>query len=253
MKISELAFNLFPIKRPKVQNKRYESIDQIINMLDKISSSLNLSMYLVDYKLLTFQYVSNHPLFLCGYNKNTVKELGYNYYKYIIDKKELDFLEKVNKAGFNFFYEQPRYLRDQLIIEYNFDIKHINGIKNRINHLLIPFVITDEGDIWLSLCIVSLSVYKSFNYAFIKNVNTNEYYLYNDINSQWKLQEMTTLTNQEQLILQLSAQGNTNKQLADMLRVNINTIKFHKKNIFNKLETNNITESVSKSLFFGII
>lgn len=57
--------------------------------------------------------------------------------------------------------------------------------------------------------------------------------------------EALSLSKREKDVLQLSAQGNNNEQIGDKLFIDINTVKFHKKNIFSKLDVKNITEAVT--------
>ena len=61
------------------------------------------------------------------------------------------------------------------------------------------------------------------------------------------------LTSREIEILQLLAQGLTNKQIASRLRISAHTVKFHVSAIFNKLGTNNRMEAVNLGLKNGLI
>ena len=60
----------------------------------------------------------------------------------------------------------------------------------------------------------------------------------------WRSTEVVSLSKIENVILKLSAQGLSNKQIAETIYLNINTIKFHKKNIYQKLNVKNITEAI---------
>lgn len=61
------------------------------------------------------------------------------------------------------------------------------------------------------------------------------------------------LTTRELEILQLLAQGLTNKQIALKLGISSHTVKFHVSSIFGKLGTNNRTETVKLGLQKGLI
>jgi|LSQX01.2.fsa_nt_gb hypothetical protein len=50
----------------------------VLTTLSKISSQ---STYIIDYTRKGFQYVSPHPLFLCGYSAMQVQNMGYRYYE----------------------------------------------------------------------------------------------------------------------------------------------------------------------------
>ncbi|MDU1903897.1 MAG: helix-turn-helix transcriptional regulator [Dysgonomonas sp.] len=242
-----------PPKRPVVPKDWYIEVDNIIGILDKISSALNISFYLVDNTSQSFLYVSKNPLFLCGYTPEFVKNSGYKFYEKVVSYEDILFLSQINKAGFDFFYRQDVTDRENLVIEYNFELIHLNRTKNRINHKLFPLVLTEDGNIWLSLCIISLSLHEKNTLARIRNTVTNESYVFSPEKNDWEKVILVNLTKKELLVLQLAAQGCSNKIIAEKLSANLNTIKFHKKNLFNKFGTKNIIETIIKARIQGII
>jgi DNA-binding CsgD family transcriptional regulator len=60
------------------------------------------------------------------------------------------------------------------------------------------------------------------------------------------------LTPREREILQLVAEGYSNAQLARMLWVSLETIKFHLSNIYEKLEVSNRTEATRWAHIHGV-
>lgn len=52
------------------------------------------------------------------------------------------------------------------------------------------------------------------------------------------------ITKQESIILKQLAQGYTETQVAEQSKVSVNTIKFHKKNLFKKLGIASITSTL---------
>ena len=62
-----------------------------------------------------------------------------------------------------------------------------------------------------------------------------------------------TLTGREIEVLQLLAQGLTNKQIAVKLKISTHTVKFHVSSIFGKMGTTNRTETVKLGLTKGLI
>ena len=61
------------------------------------------------------------------------------------------------------------------------------------------------------------------------------------------------LSERELEILQLIAEGLTNRQIADRLYLSINTVKAHARNIYSKLGVNNRTQSVAKARVLGVL
>lgn len=55
-------------------------------------------------------------------------------------------------------------------------------------------------------------------------------------------------TTTEKQILKLVVQGNTSKEIAEILSKSIHTINSHRKNIFQKTESKSIADLISKSI-----
>jgi DNA-binding CsgD family transcriptional regulator len=75
-----------------------------------------------------------------------------------------------------------------------------------------------------------------------------------DLNSnEWKESRSIVLNNREKDILVLSVQGLTMDKIAAKLFLSVDTIKFHKRNIFKKLNVKNIAEAIAVAMDLAII
>jgi DNA-binding CsgD family transcriptional regulator len=61
------------------------------------------------------------------------------------------------------------------------------------------------------------------------------------------------LTPQETQVLALLVQGHYKKTAADVLGISVNTVSFHLKNIYAKLQVHSKTEAVVKALVEGLV
>jgi DNA-binding NarL/FixJ family response regulator len=61
------------------------------------------------------------------------------------------------------------------------------------------------------------------------------------------------LTARELQILELLAQGSTNKQIAGTLSISENTVRHHVNNIMEKLQVSDRTEAVATALRTGVL
>jgi DNA-binding NarL/FixJ family response regulator len=73
------------------------------------------------------------------------------------------------------------------------------------------------------------------------------------VNSPENSQEITTLTERENQVLQLLARGLPNKQIAVQLGISEHTVKFHVSSIYAKLQATNRTEAVRSGILHGMI
>lgn len=61
------------------------------------------------------------------------------------------------------------------------------------------------------------------------------------------------LTRQETHLLVLLIQGHHKKTAADVMGISVNTVSFHLKNVYVKLEVHSKTEAVVKALLEGLV
>jgi len=227
-----------------VSEADYQRIKPYIEALSGFSRIANASIYVIDYYTKNFVYISSNPLFLCGYDIEEVKKLGYDFYAKVVSPEDLSMLLEINEKGFEYFYSQEPNNRGSLLISYDFNIHHKNGRKFMVNHKLTPFALTSDGDMWLSLCLVTLSIQEKSGNAYIQQLNSLNRLEYSFNLKRWKEMPAIRFTEREKEVLQLLAQGYTVQEIADKLFVEMTTIKYHKGNILNKLKVNNIMEAV---------
>ena len=229
-----------------VSESDYVSVKPYIETLTALTRVANMSLYLIDYHKKGFLYVSSNPLFLCGYEQEEVRKLGYNFYPKVVPPEDLVMLLEINEKGFEYFYKlgQDSETKYDGFISYDFTMCHKNGQKFKVNHKLTPFALTSDGDMWLSLCLVTLSIQEKSGNAYIQHFNSPNRLDYSFKTKRWKAAPAIVLTDREKEILRLSAQGYTEQNIANKLFVERSTVRFHKNNILSKLGVNNIMEAV---------
>jgi DNA-binding CsgD family transcriptional regulator len=227
-----------------IPEEKYEKIDILIDSFDAISRMVYKSLYIIDYYKKKFLYVSNNPLFLCGHSAKEVLKLGYMFYLNHISEQEQAMLTEINRAGFEFYDKISVEERLDYTISYNF---HLMADKKEIlvNHKLTPICLTDDGKIWLAACIVSLPAQSRIGNIEMHKKNEATIWKYSLESHCWQEDKGVNLGERERDILSLSAQGYTMKEIADKLYLSLDTIKFYKRKLFEKLEVKSITEAIA--------
>jgi len=65
--------------------------------------------------------------------------------------------------------------------------------------------------------------------------------------------DINSVTRRETDCLHWAAHGQTNREIGETLKISENTVRYHLKNVFAKLETNTRSNAVSRALSVGII
>ena len=231
----------------------YGMVKYYTRLADALSQLLYHSIYLIDYYKKGFLYVSDNPLFLCGKSARQVLQAGYSFYLKNVPYEDLQLLLEINEAGFHFYNNIALDERTDYSISYDFRLKQPNGHLILINHKLAPLILDTTGNIWIALCLVSLSSNNKPGNIVIKNAKEKKVFEYDISLQKWNEQKVVRLNNQEKEILILSSRGLAAERIAKELFLSVDTIKFHKKNLFKKLKVNSISEAILSAVNTGII
>jgi DNA-binding CsgD family transcriptional regulator len=233
-----------PVRKPApdeiTDDELMSPMAEVLTTLSKISSQ---STYIIDYTRKEFQYVSPHPLFLCGYSAMQVQNMGYHYYEKMVPPEDLQMLLEINKCGFEFFYNLPIELRHSCSICYNFRLKHLNGDVILVNHQLTPLTISKSGNLLRALCVVIPAHYDQAGMASIRVASTPLVYVYLPQKKKFVAGSFQMLSDREKQTLSLGLRGLKATEIASKLNISPSTVKYHKQNIYKKLNVNNMHEA----------
>lgn len=237
-----------------INEEQYKNLDVLIRMAETISCSLYQSVYLIDYYKKKFLYVSENPLFLCGHTSKEIKELGYSFYSHHVPEEDLQMLLDINSNGFKFFESIiANEDKHKCYITYNFHIIFDGNRKVLINHKLAPIMLSEDGRIWIALCIVSLSPQSTSGHIEIHIEGERKYWIYDLDFHKWREKEMIHLNEEEKQVLTLCSQGLTMKEIADNMCKSIDTIKFYRRTMFDKIGIKNITEALTFATTYKLL
>jgi DNA-binding CsgD family transcriptional regulator len=218
----------------------------LIHTVEAFARITYQSVYLIDYYKQEFLYVSDNPLFLCGHTAKEVKDLGYGFYLEHVPTEEQKMLVELNSSGFKFFDTFDYVDKYECSMSYHF---HLNsGKKSKlVNHQITPILLTDDGKVWIGMCIVSLSSHKTIGHVEFHKKGLSNYWKYSFEGHRWKECEGVSLKEDEIEVLRLSAAGLTMVEIAEKMCRSLDSIKFYKRNAFDKLGVANITEAISRA------
>lgn len=222
-----------------------EQLSNYLVTIEAFARTTYSSIYVIDYHTKEFDYVSENPLFLCGHSAEEVKSMGYEFYFKYVAKEDVELLDTINRIGFEYYDTIAKEERQHYTISYDFHLCNDNGNTFLINHKLTPLFLTEAGNIWKAICIVSLSNNKEAGNICIYKQNENRFWHYDLKGKYWTTEEQILLSEREREILSLSIQGYTINEVADKLFLSPPTIKFHRKNLFEKLQVSNIAEALA--------
>lgn len=172
----------------KPSDKDYAQLHPYIEFAKSLSQVTYQSIYLIDYYKRGFAYVSDNPIFLCGKTSNQVLHDGYQFYLKNVPNEDLELLLKINMAGFSFLSNIPKEDRLNYSISYDFHLIQRNKHLVLINHKLTPLLLDKDANIWIALCVVSLSSNDESGNIKIKRKGENKVYQFDSTADKWQEQ-----------------------------------------------------------------
>lgn len=233
------------LQHKDIQDTNYSSDDKpYVNLLNCLGQMSNDTFYIIDYRKWKFLHIVSNGLFLAGYQESEVLEAGFKHYERSVHQDDLKMLGEINKVGFNLFRSLPINRRLKICISYNFRIKDGYGQWMLVNHRLAPLELTQEGNIRLILCKVSIPSSSQPGNAFIMMKDSLSVYYYSEARRAFDLVKEPKLSEKAILIIKLSSQGMSESELAHHLSIDVNTVKYHKKTICKKLDVRNMSGAI---------
>ena len=226
----------------------YKRVQPKIEAVAATARTSTSSIYIIDYHKRNFLYASENPMLA----PMGLKDMGYALYLNYVPKEEQAMLLEINRAGFEEFSRIDVAEKMQFVISYDFHFIQ-NGCSRMVNHRLTPLELNAKGQLWLALCSFSLSPRKNFGNVrmwrvtesgngIVGNREVREYSL---SDSQWHNSAPISLTDTEQQLLLMSAQGYTTEEIAARLFRSVDTMKYHRKKLFRKLGVESIGEALA--------
>lgn len=204
-----------------------------MNYLQVLNGLTNNVFYIFDYTRNKLIYPDKLILFLG--HKFLLTNQGYQFYEEYVHPEDLKMLVNMNSLAFDFFYALKQDQKKHVNIVYDIRLKDINGEYILVNHHLAPLKLTADGRIAQALCLISSSCYQHPGNIFIKLSHPKMILEYNPELNRFVENKHQNITKQESSILKQFAQGYTEIQVAKQSNLSVNTVKFHKKNLFKRL------------------
>lgn len=179
--------------------------------------------------------------------------MGFDFYNRCILVQEREILTQIAKAGFSFFTSLP--IEERKNYTLSFDIHLIHQLKHTtlIHHEMTPLLLTATGKLWKSICIVSLSTASQSGNIKIFKVNSPILWMYTLERAIWEEQTKPKLSHRELEIIQYAFQGYTIQEIAALLYLSTDTIKFHRRKVLEKLQVSTIAKAIRFAIVHKLI
>lgn len=230
-----------PKRIKSIDESEYQYIGKYIEFTKSLTTGAGLGIYIADTYKNKIIYVSKSLSLLLNDNSDNICKKGVESFLRYIPKEEYAKVYEMGEKIISFIEKAPITERKQLVFSYNLHY-NINNVQYFLRHTLTPLTLSTDSKFWLVLCKLSIPSRNEIGDMIAKSANNFYYYSMNL--HDWKIANGFLLTPIEKLILIYSSQGYTTSKLAKMFNKSVNTIKYHKKCLFKKLNAYNMAEAM---------
>lgn len=186
----------------KVSDVEYSKVQSYFEMLDAVSRLTYQSIYVMDYCKMNFLYVSDNPIFLCGYSREEVMAKGFDFLLEQCKPEEVRALIEINRASLEFIHKVPVSERTRYSVSYNYHIRSSRMGKWRlVHHKRTPLALSDAGELWLILCSIDWAPDDSNLRATVTSEISSKVWYYDLNKMSWNESPQETLTELEKRCL----------------------------------------------------
>ena len=122
-----------------------------------------------------------------------------------------------------------------------------------INHKLTPLLLTSAGKMWKAMCKVSISHHRNPGNVYIYRQGSEIIWEFDLEERVWRKQEKPKLTKREVEVLHLYARGLSISEIAEVLSVTVDTVKYYRRQIFDRLNVSTIAEALAYAVNSKIV
>jgi len=248
MEVTVITQQTWSISKSLLKIFNETNLEKMLSVFNQVGSS---NYYLMDYYNQKIILDSPSSLILCGHPKETAEKEGFAFFRKILNEKEFERVNHIDKKIYTFFFNYPESKRNDLIYSYNFKTLTANNREQFLHYKVMPYKLCKNGNVWLSLCHVWASSRKNVEVPTIVNRKTGEQYHF--IDGEFTQIASKAVTDEEIVILESLVKDLPDKEIGELLSISVANLKRRKRVLFEKLEVNTSAGAVHKAHLLGII
>ena len=243
----------FPTEKSGEELNLLES-EEILKLLGAIARTTYGNIFVIDYVKDSIEY-SNPliPFSHCGILINDLVKKDKHINREIIASEDQPIFDTVKKIMFSFYDKLP--YQEKTNYTLNFDIHLLNQEKKEIltNCKITPFEINQDGTILKAICNISLSLRKNSGNIQMTSFLSDEIWFYDHGSCTWTKKSKKILNPKDVDVFRFYLQGLTISEIADKINLSSDTVKWHRRKLFEKLNVKSLPEALSYALTNDLI
>ncbi|MBW3523498.1 MULTISPECIES: response regulator transcription factor [unclassified Chryseobacterium] len=228
-------------------------ISQTTKVFEAVTKSIHGNIFIINLLEKKIDYIPYLPFYISEGSIQDIKTAGLSFLRKITASEDHHILDILKKTVIPFFNKLPINDRTKYIINFDSHIKSVEKRKILLNYKVIPFELDHKGNIKKAICNLSLSLKKSSGNIQISSDVSDLLWLYDLKDEKWVKTNKKKLTYKEFDVFRYYLQGLTIPEIAKKTYLSSDTVKWHRRKLFEKLDVSNITEALAYAVTNDLI
>lgn len=228
-----------------VTNNTKDCSDSVEKTLTGISRTTYGNVFMINCLENRFDFIPVLPTYISSFAKEDISKMGMDFLQQISIPEDQKILQAVYSIILNFYQNLP--FSDRLVHTLNFDFHTFNKANKPVllNCKITPVQLTDSGNIWRAVCNITLSLNKTSGNIQISSAESENIFLYDLKQNRWETSQRKTLTPKELDVFRYYLQGLSIQEIADKIFLSVDTVKWHRRKLLEKLNVADINEALA--------
>lgn len=214
---------------------------------DFLSSMMAEAIVVLDFDQNNFQYIPNNDLILCGYTQETLKKLGYDFFKKVIHPKDISFWADICDAILESLSNNELSVDQVNYFSFLLRIKSPLSSTRKSDYIMTYVKLKPqwlEEQLRYGICMFSPSVRRKQNNQLYVHYKNMDYSDYSFKTKKWGYHQFIPLSKRQKEMLICAQQGLSLKETANKMNVADKTIESIRWTLFEKFGVNTIEQAI---------
>jgi len=222
-----------------------ECSESVRKTLKGVAKTTYGNVFMIDFVRNKFDFIPKIPTYISILDIDHIEKLGLGFIKEILIEEDQKIFRTVEETMFTFYSNLPTDQRLEYTISFDGHVLNQDNKLVLINYKITPVQLTDNGSIWRAVCNLSLSLNKFAGNIQISSSQSEDVWLYDLMHGKWNQTYKIKLTFKELDVFRFYLQGFTIQEIAKKIHLSVDTVKWHRRKLFEKLNVNNINEALA--------
>ncbi len=233
-----------------VNPEDYRVAEPLIRVVRQAVCASGQMFFVIDCLRATYIYIKDDGYVLCGHTSSEMRRIGFDFFLRHTQTEDYAMLTEIAQAGLARAAEMNAAQLMSSRLTYHLRLETA-GTPVMTRHSLTPLTLTGDGRPWLLVGYAAPSTFAESGHVVWYRGSDETTCMYDLRQRCWHMMRVDPLSSRQRGILRLAAQGMSRTEIAAILSLTPDTIKYHSRELQKRLNVKSMTEALTAAFGGG--